>query len=217
MVSSLLVKTVDDELRWREAEMALAKIYLHRSIGDLPTFRFTYRCFVAMSHAHFEGYIKKVLAQALLDIATSGTPQSGCNSILRLALFAPLVRKKIQVMSNIELLNSVLLGQDYLNTIPFPSPEDLFDVSNMNFKTFSWAVSCVGLDPTVFDEYLTSVNHLAKAGHECAHGEMINFDQTKRDSDIAVTMFQIQATIIKLMHHLAVQLIDHFEKRQYCA
>jgi hypothetical protein len=55
MVSDLLVRTIDEELRWREAEMALAKIQLLRALGDRIAFRFSYRCFASMTYADFEG------------------------------------------------------------------------------------------------------------------------------------------------------------------
>ena len=72
MLSAVLVKTIDEELRWRELEMALSKIQLHRAIGDLHAFRYAYRCIVAMTYAHFEGFVKRVLAQALVDLVGSG-------------------------------------------------------------------------------------------------------------------------------------------------
>jgi MAE_28990/MAE_18760-like HEPN len=209
------VRTIDDELRWRESEMALAKIHLYRALGDVSAFRFAYRCFAAMTYAHFEGFSKKVIAQALANLAASGITQSACNTTIQITLLAPLARKKIVDLSNEELVNLVYLDARALDSVPFPPPEEILKIANMNFTNFAWAVSCVGLSPLPFETYRGTVNHLTALRHECAHGSAITFDATKSDRELAVAMFQLQTVIVNLMHELSVELIDHFQQGRY--
>lgn len=215
MLTSLMISTIDGELAWRESELALAKIQLHRSIGDPKAFGFAYRCFAAITYAHYEGFVKKILSQALTDIISSGIPQVLCNSTLQKSLFGPLVRKKITELSNDELVEKVFLNASALNEVPFPSPDDIFNISNMNYANFVWCISCIGMNHSQFDTYKGTVNHITVLRHECAHGELLNFDSTKTEREVAAAIFAYQATIITLLHDVSVEIVDHFTAQKF--
>jgi hypothetical protein len=120
-------------------------------------------------------------------------------------------------LSNEELIKLVFTNPSALDEAPFPTPDKLLDVANMNFQNFTWAISCVGLQRAKFDTYKTAINHLTSLRHDCAHGEVITFDATRSDRELANAMFGLQSTIISLVHELAVELVDHFQNRRYRA
>lgn len=216
MLSAILNKTINDELEWREPEMALAKLNLHRAIGDKSAFRFAYRCFAAMTCAHYEGFVKKVIAQALSDLLNSGIKASEFNDAIRLSLFVPGARKHIATTSNAELLDIFFKRDKVLDFMSLPYDEKaITECGNLNYETFSWAASCIGLDCEKFKSYKASINRLVMLRHECAHGDLLTFDATVTDRALASTMFLLQDAIITLMHALAVEVIDHFTQKDY--
>ena len=196
--------------------MALAKIHLHKSIGDRVAFRFAYRCFAAMTCAHYEGFVKKVAAQALSDLRSSGIKASEFNDIIRLTHFVPGARKHIETVSSAKLLDIFFKSDKTLDFMQMPCDEKkITECGNLKFETFVWVVSSLGISSEVFDPYKESVNRLVFLRHECAHGDLLTFDATATDNELAATMFLLQEAVINLMHALAVEIIDHFSRKKY--
>ena len=215
MLSSRLVATVDDELRWREAELSLAKIHLQRSIGDTAQFSFSYRCFVAMTYAHFEAFTKRVIAQAMQDLFASGHPWSKYLPSIQTHLFAPVLRNNLQRMSNADLALQGSSSACLIDAVVAPSLDIILECGNMNVTNFFWAIECIGLDPIRFAFARGDVGHLAATRHDCAHGEVLTFDPTKSRANLAAEMYDLQNRILVVMHTLAVELMDHFSLGRY--
>ena len=210
MLPLRLVAIVDEELRWREAELSLAKINLQRSIGDSPQFRFCYRCFVAMTYAHFEAFTKRIIAQAMQDLFSSGHLWSKCLPSIRTHLFAPRLRVELNRLSNADLAMRSSAASCLIDSVSAPSLDIILECGNMNVTNFFWAVESIGLDPAKFAFARRDVGHLASVRHDCAHGEMLTFDPTKSEADLAVEMYDLQNRVLVIMHTLAVELMDHF-------
>lgn len=214
MLPTTLKNLVESELLWRERELTLAKVFLQRSIGDDIGFRFAYRCFTTTTYAHYEGLVKRLIAQALDEIGRMGTKQMLCNRILQLRLLTPLARRKIETISNEDLLNLFFLNAEPLNQIPFPQAEEIIEISNMNFERFKNTLACIGLDATSFESKKAHINRLTYLRHLCAHGEEV-ITTRKRNSEIATELFELHASIIFVMHALCIEIIDHFEKKSF--
>jgi hypothetical protein len=210
MLSSQLVATIDDELRWREAELALAKIQLQRSLGDATLFRFSYRCFVAMTYAHFEAYTKRIIAQAMQDIFNAGHPWSKCLASIRTNLFAPGLRQSINKLSNADLAERGSLEGCLIDNVPAPALAIIFECGNMNVTNFFWAIESIGLEQANFAFARSDVGRLASLRHDCAHGEALTFDPTKTEAQLAADMYSLQSRILTVMHTLAVEVVDSF-------
>jgi hypothetical protein len=168
-----------------------------------------------MTYAHFEGFIKRVLAQALVDIKQIGTKPSKCVYLIQLNLFASEWRKQIEVRSNEDLVVALLGSPGFVDTIPFPSEDIILECANLNIRNFEWAVSCVGLDARSFDEFRPHIGRLVDLRHRCAHGEAISFDSSKTNAELATDIFDTQNHIVTLIHSVAVELINHFEGTAY--
>ncbi len=211
MYSTQLITTIEEELRWREAELALVKVQLQRSISDSTTFRLSYRCFVTMTYAHFEAYIKRVVAQAMQDIFDFGRPWSECVPSIKTNLFAPELRQTLNKLSNSDLAERGSSADRLIDAVSRPSLDIILDLGNMNVKNFFWAIESIGLDPMKFSFARQDVGHLTALRHNCAHGEALTFDPTKTRTALADEMYSLQSRVILIMHSLAVQVLDHFK------
>lgn len=215
MLSLLLQQTIDDELNWREPELALAKLHLHRAIPENRHFRYAYRAFVAMTYAHYEGYSKQVLAQALSDIYSSGAKPAMCVPLLQKTLMLPATRKKLFALSTDDFMVGLGEGMNFLDKVTPPSVDTILECGNLNVENFNWAVSCVGLSPSLFSAHRGTIGRLTSLRHDCAHGEVISFDSSKTNQVLANEIFALQQNTTTLMHLLAVELLDHFTHKRY--
>jgi hypothetical protein len=215
MASKQLLQTIDNELRWREAELAIAKIHLHRSLIERSSFKFSYRSFVVLTYAHFEAFTKLILAQAMNDIFSSGVAWSDCSRSIQVNLFASRLRSSLSGMSNSAIVERGSSSVCIIDELTAPSLDVMLQCANMDVPNFSWAVECIGLDPARYSESRRDIGRLTSMRHECAHGEALTFDQTKTERELADDLFVLQSRMILLMHSLAVDVIDHITARGF--
>jgi len=213
--SKQLLKTIDTEFGWRESEMAIAKIHLHRSIMDRASFGYSCRCFIMMTYAHFEAFTKLVIAQALQDIFDSGVKWSECRKSIQINLFAHRLRSMFSAFSNAEVAEKGSASACLIDVLPPPDLAVIFESGNMNPTNFDWVVECIGLDPQRFSFARRDIGRLPGMRHDCAHGKALTFDPTKNEREVASDLYSLQSHIILLMHALAVDLIDHFAASGY--
>ncbi len=210
MASAQLKSTIDKELKWREAELALAKLHLHRSLIDKESFAYSYRCFIILTYAHYEAFTKRVVAQSMRDIFDSGAKWSECRLNIRKNLFASGLRKIVDSKSNEDLAIFGAGSKAIIDNVAPPPVSIIMDCGNLNFSTFIWAVESVGIDASKYGFARPDIGRLVAMRHDCAHGEALTFDPTKTESDLAKDMFELQQRIVFLLHHLSVELLDHF-------
>lgn len=215
MFSPELARTINEELRWREIELSLAKLQLQRSTGDVVLFRFSYRSFAAMTYAHFEAFTKNVVAQSMKDIFDSGVRWSECRKTIRENLFASALRAKLVGFSNAQITDAGCSGSRLIDDLDPPSLDIILECSNMNPKNFFWAIASVGLDEGKFAFARGDIGQLTSLRHRCAHGEKLSFDASKAVGDLARDMYGLQSRILYLMHFLSVELLDHFKNKSF--
>jgi hypothetical protein len=213
--SKQLLKTIDAEFGWRESEMAIAKIHLHRSILDRASFGYSCRCFIMLTYAHFEAFTKQVIAQALQDIFDTGVKWSECQKPMQINLFAARLRTMFTNFSNIEIAEKSSVSSCLIDALAPPDMAVILECGNMNPTKFEWMVECVGLDPTRFSFARNDIGKLASMRHDCAHGKALTFDVTKTDREIANDLYVLQSHIVLLMHALTIEVIDHFVASGY--
>jgi hypothetical protein len=209
MASEQLLRTIDHELRWREMELAISKIHLHRSMLDQSAFAFSYRSFIVLTYAHFEAFTKRVIAQALQDISDSGVVWSHCKRSIQANLFARRLRSKLSSLSNEELIERGSSTVCLIDELPPPDVSEVLECANLDVANSNWILECIGMDPARYRESRRDIGRLATIRHDCAHGEALTFDQTKTERELIEELFSLQRRIILLMHQLAVDIIDH--------
>ncbi|MFS0735505.1 MAE_28990/MAE_18760 family HEPN-like nuclease [Sphingomonas sp. 1P06PA] len=212
-----LKKTIDHELSWREAELAILKINLQKSSTNMVEFRISYRSFLAMTYAHYEGYTKRLLAQGLEDIHLSGVPIHKCVVGIHKTAALPEVRRKLNSMSSESLYEHLLKGILVFDEVNLPNPDAILDRGNLDIPTITWAMALIGVNFDNFVEHRQSIARLTHLRHKCAHGEVITLDPLKTVPDILKDCYSLQDNIILFMHKLAVYLLDYFDQKQYVA
>lgn len=130
-------------------------------------------------------------------------------------LFAAAIRRKIEQMSNRELVPALASGAKLINSIMFPSDDAIWEIGNLDVPTFSKLISSIGLDPINFLDYRRSIGRLVSLRHECAHGEFLEFYSSKTAKDLASELFRIQSHITLLLHDVAVRTLDHIDKKEF--
>jgi hypothetical protein len=209
MASNQLLQTIDKELRWRETELAIAKIHLHRSLIERSSFKYCYRSFVVLTYAHFEAFTKLVIAQAMNDIFNSGIAWSDCARSIQVNLFASRLRSSLNGMSNDAIVERGSSSVCIIDELGAPNLDVVLQCANMDVPNFSWVVECIGLDPGRYSDSRRDIGRLTSMRHDCAHGEALTFDRTKTERQLADDLFVLQSRMILLMHSLAVDVIDH--------
>ncbi len=215
MNTCTLENLINDELRWREVELSLLKVQLLRDIGNVEHFPVSYRSFVAITYAHYEGFTKICLAQAVSDIFQSGVLPSECAEALQNYYFARASRQRLSSLSNPQLVRALIEPRVFFDQAPRPTGEELLAISNMNVQTFIEATGSIGLCIPAFEDYRRSVGRLVDLRHRCAHGERLTFDSSKSNAELAHDVFELQANIILLMHATALALLEHCENKQF--
>jgi len=215
MSASALEQLINDELRWRETELALLKIQLLRDVRSPEHFPVSYRSFVAITYAHYEGFIKVCIAQAVSDIFQSGVLPSECVAALQNYYFAHQARKRLSALSNSQFVSALLGSKVFFDQTPRPTGEDILAISNMNVQTFIETTGSIGLSIASFGEFRRTVGRLVDLRHRCAHGERLTFDSSKSNADLAQDVFELQTNIVLLMHATALALLEFFENEEF--
>jgi len=212
-----ILATIDSELNWREAELALLKKQLVQDViaDDAIRFRLSYRAFAAITYAHYEGFVKMVLAEALESLRKSGIRPSECVDQVQLELFGRDIRRSLDQMSNVDLLGAISRGYRFIDSFSFPSEDKIWDISNLDVPTFNRLVSSFGLSPDAFSSFRRHIGRLVTLRHECAHGEILKLDATKTNRELAQELFEIQAQITLLLHAISLELVDYFENENF--
>jgi len=209
MASQQLLRTIDNELRWRESELAIAKIHLHRALIERSSFPYSYRSFIVLTYAHFEAFTKRIIAQAVQDIFDSGVAWSRCQKSIQVNLFASRLRAELAALSNEGIVERGSAATCLIDDLPRPDLDIILECPNMNVTNFNWIVGCIGLVPERYSEARRDIGRLTSMRHDCAHGEALTFDQTKSERQLAEDLFGLQSRIILLMHALAIDVIEH--------
>jgi MAE_28990/MAE_18760-like HEPN len=215
MISAVLENLIEDELRWRESELSLLKIQLLRDVRSNDHFPVSYRSFVAVTYAHYEGFVKIVLAQAVSDIFQGGTLPSSCVEEVQAYHFAHKARKHVSQLSNSQLIRTLMQSMNLIDEIPKPTGEEFLEMSNLNVKTFLDITGSINLSIASFQDFRRSIGRLVDLRHRCAHGEKLTFDSSKSNGELAQEVFDLQSSVILLMHATAIGLLDLFDSRSF--
>lgn len=211
-----LERLINDEIKWRETEIAITKIAMVREYENDTRFQCLYRCFVAITYAHYEGFLKKIFAQAYLDIKNSPKRASDLRAESQNAIFGKALRKHLDNSSTENLIKITSTGK-CIDLLDYPSEDSIMGISNLNQANLEYLLSIASMDWSAFSSYRTHVFKLVDLRHRCAHGEKITFDRTKTNKDIATDIFSTQIEISNLMQDIALSLMDVMATDGFCA
>jgi hypothetical protein len=211
-----LENIINNELRWRESEIAILKINLIKEYNNDVRFQCLFRCFVAITYAHYEGFLKTIFAHAFIHIKNSTYRPSSYKDLAKRAIFGKSLRKYLTTLSNDEMISETLKG-DCIDRMEYPSEQYIFEISNLNQSNLMDLMSTSSIHWEKFSEYRTHVGKIVDLRHKCAHGEKISFDQTKSNKDIAKDIFSTQNEILNLMHDVALELLTVINEEKFAS
>jgi hypothetical protein len=202
------LKELEDDLNWRETELAILKKQAVLASKDSDRYRVLLRAMWALLYAHYEGFCKFAWDVYLEELQKAGVKRKDCkDEIAKLSL-----QKKFKNLKG-DLSSESLwdFGQTGFGLML----EDNLDFqirletqSNLYPSLFKENVIQAGLTCTLIDKYQIELKALVTRRNEIAHGQKMtikNIDEYKKYEDAA----------LEVMHELAISIIDCLDKKLY--
>lgn len=202
------LKQLEDDLDWRETELAILKKQAVLASKDSDRYRVMLRAMSALLYAHYEGFCKFAWDVYLEELQKAGVKRKDCkDEIAKLSL-----QKKFKTLKGDLSPESLWdFGQTGFGIML----EDNLDFqirletqSNLYPSLFKENVIQTGLTCTLVDKYQIELKALVMRRNEIAHGQKMtikNIDEYKKYEDAA----------LEVMHELAVSIIDCLDKKLY--
>jgi hypothetical protein len=202
------LKELEDDLNWRETELAILKKQAVLASKDSDRYRVLLRAMWALLYAHYEGFCKFAWDVYLEELQKAGVKRKDCkDEIAKLSL-----QKKFKTLKGDLSPQSLWdFGQTGFGIML----EDNLDFqirletqSNLYPSLFKENVIQAGLTCTLIDKYQIELKALVTRRNEIAHGQKMtikNIDEYKKYEDAA----------LEVMHELAISIIDCLDKKLY--
>lgn len=196
-LSSLL----DTDLIWRRKELSDMKTAI--KTADLPSKPVLLRAIIAMSYAHWEGYVRTCANRYFEHLILRKKPfveferQIYVNSIL--GRLDALHRSRVSLEERCKLINDILDGGDgrfsYLNP-------DLVDTrSNLNTDVIKDICMICGVDSNHFEKNRTFLDvQVLKRRNAIAHGQQ-EFIQTDEIDDLVADILALMGSFRNLLEN----------------
>jgi hypothetical protein len=203
------LKQLEDDLNWRETELAILKQQAVLASKDSDRYRVLLRAMWALLYAHYEGFCKFAWDLYLEELQKAGVKRKNCKAeIAKLSL-----QKEFKALKgNLSPENLWNFGQTDFEIML----EDNLDFHQISLETqsnlypslFKENVIQAGLTCTLVDKYKIELKSLVTRRNEIAHGEKMtikNIDEYKKYEDAA----------LEVMHELAISIIECLDKKLY--
>jgi len=203
-------QTLEDDLRWREAELASLKLVAITSAGNKVLHEATLRASWAMLYAHFEGFTKFCWELIFDHIQSQQISIATLNRDFQmLALEEPLKKLKVNLSSRSVWDFITADFPAFLSSNASFSPVCRLDTeSNLWPDVFERECQKVGLRPAEIEKQHARIKALVSRRNDIAHGKTMTVRSVKEYTEYE------QATML-VMHDLAIQVLDVLEKRNY--
>lgn len=201
---------IEQDLAWREAEMASLKLLLVSSSKGSDRHKALLRACSAMLYAHYEGFCKFCWTLLLGTIeAQAHLRQDLCEPIARRAMSADFKRlrgdtsdKNLWQFATRDFATALKLAATFA--------EGVSTDSNLKPALAKQINESVGLVCGTFDTHGTELGQLVGRRNEIAHGEKLEIAD--------VTQFQqFEHAAVLAMHELAIAVLQCLEQKTYLA
>lgn len=205
---SSIEQQVEQDLAWREAEMACLKLLLASAVVGTDRHRALLRACAAMLYAHYEGFCKFCWT-LLLDTIQAGAHirRDLAEPIARRAM-APVFRRLRGDTSDSSLWKFAEI--DFQNELSQPAefPDEIDTQSNL-WPTLAQKINdSVGLSCPMFTTNAAELSQLVGRRNKIAHGEKLEIANLKQ--------FQTFEHVAWLaMHDLAIAVVECLDNKTY--
>jgi HEPN superfamily protein len=201
---------LEEDLRWREAELASLKRIAITNTDNEVILRATLRASWAILYAHFEGFTK-FCWELLLDQIQRGdiVIEELSENFLLLAL----EKRFRQLRGNV---SSVSLWKFFNAELPNTLREKAFFAtdcrleteSNLWPKVFERECARIGIYSTMLQSSRSRIRALVSRRNDIAHGKNMTIKSVEEYTEY-------ETTTLLVLHDLAVQVLDILEKETY--
>lgn len=203
---------LEEDLRWREAELASLKRIAIVSSDNEITYRATLRASWAMLYAHFEGFTKFCWDILLDQVQVRKVSIDQLNENFRLLALEKAFRelkRDISSPSIWEFYNGALPELLKSNAI-FPSDCRLDAASNLWPNVFERECSRVGIKSDQIGLYRGRIKSLVARRNDIAHGMTMTIKSVSEYSEY-------EHAALLVLHDLAVQILSILENETFIA
>lgn len=203
-------QTLEEDLAWREAELASLKRVTVINKGNEGAYRCMLRASWALLYAHYEGFTK-FCWELLLDQVQG---RKVAIKELREDFLVLALEKQFRILRGD--LSSTGLWKFFQNDLPQTlHHEAIFDPdcrldteSNLWPNVFERECARVGIVSTALQASRTRIKALVSRRNDIAHGKSMTIKSIEEYNDY-------EKAVLLVMHDLAVQVLDILEKQSY--
>lgn len=202
--------SLEQDLQWREAELASLKRIAMVSSSDKVAYQALLRSMWALLYAHFEGFTKFCWDIVLDQIQSERIPAKDLTERFQLLALEPEFRTLKSKLDPCAILNfvqeKVPAAMEAL--AEFPEDSRLKTDSNLWPNVFERETAKLGIVCDGMDRHRTRINALVARRNGIAHGKSMTIAHLNEYREYE------HATLC-MMHELAIKILDVVERQSY--
>lgn len=202
------VQQLEDDLKWREAELASLKIQVALEKRASVKHKALLRAMCAMLYAHYEGFCKFAWDLYLDELERLNIKRRDCKD--EIAVLS-LEKKFREIRGNLSPKSIWEFGQSHFQT--FLEENLSFEIkleteANLWPNLFETNVIRAGLCCTAINQYRAEIRALVARRNEIAHGKTMEIKDLNEYQ-------QYENAALLVMHDLAVAIVECLDKKLY--
>lgn len=206
----IIDKVLEDDLKWREAELSSLKRLVITSPKNSTTSQSLLRALWAMLYAHFEGFTKYCWDTLFDYIQSENIPRSQLDEKFSLISLEPDFKSLRGNLSSKNILDFYLGAMPTALSKPahFPDGMRLTTESNLWPNIFERETLRIGISCAEVETHRQRLKTLVARRNDIAHGKSMTISTINEYGDY-------EHAAICLMHELALKILDTAEHKLY--
>ncbi|MHC5759994.1 MAE_28990/MAE_18760 family HEPN-like nuclease [Nostoc sp.] len=201
-------KQLEDDLDWRQAELASLKSQVIKATNGSVMHQVLLRAMWALLYAHYEGFCKFAWDLYLDELKNSGVKRKECkDEIARLSL----QKQFKELKGDLSLENLWKFTQTGLKSLLEENIDfqiKLETESNLYPNIFRVNSLQVCLDCTLVEQYQIELRTLVRRRNDIAHGQKMIIKDLKEYQ-------KYEDAALEVMHELAISIVDSLDNKLY--
>lgn len=201
---------LEQDLKWREAELASLKRLAIGATAGSPTQRGLLRAMWALLYAHFEGFTKFCWDTVLDHVQAASVPANSLDTCFALLALEPTFKAHRANLNSLAIWEffQAVLPDSLSKAAAFPEESRLKTESNLWPNIFERESGRIGIQCNELSKSRIRIKALVARRNDIAHGKNMTI------ATLAEYHEYENATLC-VMHELAIKSIDMIEQRKY--
>lgn len=201
-------KQLEDDLKWREAELASLKRQVVIAPKGSVTQQVLLRAIWVLLYAHYEGFCKFAWDLYLDELQKAGVKRKECKAEIAMLSLEKEFQQLRGNLSSENLWNFVQADFKTLIEENLYFQVKLETNSNLYPQLFSQNSLLAGLHCTLVEQYKIELRTLVARRNEIAHGQKMIIKDLQEYQ-------KYEKAALEVMHDLAVSIVDSLDKKLY--